>query len=257
MSGMALILILVNGWQLVSGDKEKGLASGFGGKLGAGLKALLVPWWLVDVAEGGANSHGTEGEDSCLLQYQLWASSGPHMSHLFARGWQDDPSLALHGSSGFLHCAVHSRGVLHQPLPVPQRWVTHFSCHSRYSAFPQRPPIPVSAGLSFLQTGRGTTTGSPGHCATLHSDVETQPPNLESSSVSKNRHELKIPSQNETSPSLWFKVSCIKTNLQTAAFAHKRFCFQEEGLFFRGLNTKPAHLSCHRVGRRSAWQLRS
>lgn len=150
-----------------------------------------------------------------------------------------------------------SGGILHQPLPVPQRWVTHSSCHSRYSAFPQRAPIPISAGLSFLQTGRGTASGSPGHCATLHSDVETQPPNLESSSVSKNRHELKIPSQNETSPSLWFKVSCIKTNLQTAAFAHKRFCFQEEGLFFRELNTKPAHLSCHRVRRRSAWQLRS
>lgn len=107
LSRMALILTLVNGGQLVSGDKEKGLASRFGGKLGAGPKALLLPsWWMrqkeVQIAIALC-------EDSCLLQSQLWARSGLHRSHLLARGWQDDPSLALHGSSEFLHCAVQWR----------------------------------------------------------------------------------------------------------------------------------------------------
>lgn len=40
---MSLILTLVNGWQLLPEDKEKGLASGFGGELEAGPKALLLP----------------------------------------------------------------------------------------------------------------------------------------------------------------------------------------------------------------------
>lgn len=43
LSRMALILTLVKGWQLVPGGKEKSLASGFGGELGAGPRAFLLP----------------------------------------------------------------------------------------------------------------------------------------------------------------------------------------------------------------------
>lgn len=159
---MALLLTLMNG-ELVPGDKEKGLPWGFGAELRAGPKALLLPSWWVQQEE--VTSCGTECEESCLLQSQLRARSAPHRSHLLGGGWQDEPSLASHGSSGFLHTVQPMvEGFCTQPLPVPQRRVTHFSCHSRDSAFPQRAPIPTSAGLGFLQTGRGTATGSPGRC---------------------------------------------------------------------------------------------
>lgn len=72
--------------QLLPGDKEKTLTSGFGGELGADLKAL--GGW----GRRRCNSHGTECGDSCLHQAQLWARSGPHRSHLFARGCRMSPA---------------------------------------------------------------------------------------------------------------------------------------------------------------------
>lgn len=129
-------------------------------------------------------------------------------------------------------------GLLHLTPSSPRR-VTHISAATqRVQASQHRHPfllaappcLPLELGWAKLSAEKREREGGAGSVQTslpawwgeekalgtaamLSSYVKTQPPNLESGSVSKYRHELKNSPQNETSPSPWFKVSCIKTNL--------------------------------------------
>ena len=87
---MALLLTLLSGWPAGPWVKEKTLASGLGGKLGPWEQVPRHPLAHLDgCGRRRCESHGSEREDSCLLQPQLNTRPGAHVPVPLAGGWQD------------------------------------------------------------------------------------------------------------------------------------------------------------------------
>lgn len=142
LSRMALILTLVNGGSWSLGTRRR-VCQGVWSRAESRSQGIPTPV----LGRQRCNSHGTECEHSCLLQSQLWARSAPYRSHLLGRGWQDEPSLAPHVSSGLLQAVQPTvEEFCTQPLPVPQRRATHSSSIQGIQPSPKGHPSPPWLG---------------------------------------------------------------------------------------------------------------